>query len=180
MIEFAARPSEQSSPACAAKTGRWRSVIVGCLLPLLTGVHTASPAFSQNHEHHNQYMPAALPDGMLRYYEAHDWNPAGPHPFSAFCCDRRDCGFAKPGSVTWTPQGYRVLMPDGEVQIVPEDSPAIRTQYEPGFAHEHRHAACILPKNGAGEGWMQGISPGAVESASAYYVRCLYVGKSGQ
>ena len=177
MIKLAAHTSEQTSPACVAKTGRWR-FIVGSLLPLLFGLHTASPAFSQNHQH--QYMPAALPDGMLRYYEAHDWNPAGPHPFSSWCCDRRDCGFARPGSVTWTPDGYRVRMPDGEVQIVPETSPAIRTEYEPGFAHEHRHAACILPKSGAGEGWLEGISPGAAESASGYYVRCLYIGRSGQ
>ena len=123
---------------------------------------------------------AALPSGMLQYYEPHDWDATGQHPFSTFCCNRRDCGFAKPGSITWTPEGYQVRMPDGHVQIVPEDSPAIRAQYEPGFADEHRSAACIMPKAGAGEGWLQGISPGAVESASAYYVRCLYLGRSGQ
>ena len=82
--------------------------------------------------------------------------------------------------MTWTPQGYRVMMPDGAVQIVPEDSPAVRQEYEPGFETEGRFAACILPKNGSGEGWLQGISPGALESPSSFYVRCLYVGKSGQ
>lgn len=179
-----------------ATPSRWR-LIVGCLLPLQVSIHAASPAFSYEQldsylaskfqfvadthsDHRGQYMrEAGLPSDMLRYYDPHPFGP-GPHPFSSFCCNWNDCGFARPGSVTWTPEGYRVRMPDGHFQIVPEDSPAIRFQYEKGHEKETRFAACIMQKGAAIDAYLNNLSPGAVESPSAWYVRCLYVGKSGQ
>lgn len=179
MIEHSASVPPCTLTARVPKTGRWRWLVVGGLLPLVA-FSTASPAFSQQHNHSNQYSrQAGLPSGMLRYYEPHVWTK-GKHPFSSYCCNQRDCGFAKPGSVTWTPDGYRVMMPDGHVQIVPEDSPAIRPVYEKGYEKETRFAACILQKGAAIDAYLENLSPGAVESPSAWYVRCLYIGRSGQ
>lgn len=202
MFSLAPKTQGVSSPR-GANTGRGRY----CWSPLtlLASISiAASPAFSYTDNldsylaskfivpiadiyldvaaksHFKQYMrEAGLPSDMLRYYEPHPFGP-GPHPFSSFCCNWNDCGFAKPGSVTWTPEGYRVRMPDGHFQIVPEDSAAIRFQYEKGHEKEARFGACILPKGAAIDAYLENISPGALQSQSAWYVRCLYIGRSGQ
>ena len=152
------------------------------LMALLALLGIADQARPQDHnqQQHEDPSPAAqsLPGNMLLYYEPHHWD-GEKHPFSNWCCNRNDCGFAKPGSVVWSPDGYRVRMPDGHFQVVPEDSPAIRPVYEPGFEDEHRFAACILPKKNYIAPWLDEFSPGASDSPSEYYVRCLYVGRSG-
>lgn len=124
-------------------------------------------------------MHVSMPAPMLRYYDPHPME-INPHPFSTWCCNRRDCGFAKPGSVIWTPQGYRVRLPDGQFQLVPEDSPAIRPRFEPGYEHETRFAACIMPRTAYSDKYLDEKSPGATAVNSKWWVRCLYVGRSGQ
>lgn len=138
----------------------------------------ATQSLSQDRTPH-QYAQERMPQGMLDYYEPHPWGPA-PHPFSSWCCNHNDCAFAKPGSITWTPEGYKVMLPDGFYQLVTEDSPAVRHEYEPGFENEGRAAACIMSKGGNSAEWLGNRSPGALDTQSQFYVRCLYLGKSGQ
>lgn len=156
MIKLAANPSEQNSPALAAKTGRWRTVIVGCLLPLHTGILLASPAFSQQHpmftriqdspraaswtqEERQQIMRFYEPIGLNNSSHWHDWD----------CCQTYRCFPARPGSVKWTPNGIAITHPDGDVLLYSEHDPMWKPKTGAGLFDPRDHIC--WEKNADGE-----------------------------
>lgn len=59
---------------------------------------------------------------IMQFYFPHDhkhglwFNRYGKN-----CCSGTDCFPARSGTVKWTPEGYRVVMPDGGYALMPEE-----------------------------------------------------------
>lgn len=63
------------------------------------------------------------------------FGPAWGHSFySAHCCDGQDCAPYPHERVTYSPAGYRVIMPDGYQVLVPTGDPRIIPQnHDPDY-----------------------------------------------
>lgn len=110
MIKLAANSSKQHSLVLAAKTGRWRTVIVGCLLPLQACILWASPAFSQ-------VRFPVVPEG--HGIGAHPEHGRHSHPcLSTWCCTFKDCRPLADGVVHVTRDGYSIPLPNGKRETV--------------------------------------------------------------
>jgi hypothetical protein len=55
------------------------------------------------------------------------------------CCGGKDCLPARPSTVRWTPEGYRVVMPDGGYAIIPEE----QSKEIPQDVKEVRATVCL-------------------------------------
>ena len=83
------------------------------------------------------------------------------------CCTN-DCFPARPGTIKWTPEGWRVIMPDGIQALVPLDYKQLFIKPNPDGVKEDRAIACFY-RSGFGEGGVYG--------RSVWRLRCLYTGR---
>jgi hypothetical protein len=79
------------------------------------------------------------PDVMQFYYphthaEDGDWFNKEKN-----CCGGKDCLPARPSTVKWTPDGYRVVLPDGGYAIIPEE----KSKAIPHDIREVRATVCL-------------------------------------
>lgn len=124
----------------------------------------------------NPYKYEGFPQSTWDLYEPH---PDGqmPHPFSGTCCNTHDCLYAKPGSVVWTPQGFKVTLPDGRFQYLAENNDRIK-QFPHTHQDEKRYAPCFGFRTPETMKYLQQNNPDALAmtQGSPWFVRCLYMG----
>lgn len=122
----------------------------------------------------NPYLYEGFPPSTWDLYEPHEMTT--PHPFSHGCCHERDCLYAKPGAVQWTPQGFRVTLPDGRFEFLAENDSKLK-QYPPTHADEKRFAPCFAYRSPQTMQYLKDNNPDALArtQGSPWYVRCLYL-----
>ena len=106
-----------------------------------------------------QHWGKDLPD-VLQFYYKHDHANGDWFNREKNCCGGKDCLPARSGTVKWTPDGYRVIMPDGGYAMVPEEkAPPI-----PEDVSEMRATVCLV----------RGSFVKQVEQAGKMYYNTMY------
>ena len=89
------------------------------------------------------------------------------------CCGGQDCFPARKGTVKWTPEGYRILMPDGGYAMAPEENaPA-----NPEEVTEDRATVCLVYYGYGEDG--ENTMAGTIYYNTGYRIRdkCLWSGR---
>lgn len=78
---------------------------------------------------------------ILQFYYPHDHqHGTWFNNYGKNCCGGKDCFPARAGTVKWTPDGYRVVLPDGGYAIVPEE----KIKENPDDTTEMRATICLV------------------------------------
>lgn len=60
---------------------------------------------------------------IMQFYYPHDHkHGTWFNNYGKNCCSNTDCFPARENTVKWTPDGYRIIMPDGGYAMIPEDA----------------------------------------------------------
>lgn len=125
--------------------GLWTLVIaIGFLLLLLL---QASSAERHSREAQMNYL-SQTPEGfwgdrwpdIMQFYYPHDHAHGLWFNRKTNCCGGKDCFPARSGTVKWTPEGYRVALPDGGYAMVPDK----RGPANPDDTTEDRATVCLV------------------------------------
>lgn len=121
-------------------------VTVGAIAMIMFALATAKS--EPHHDMGGQYMPQSAeeywgekwPD-ILKFYYPHDHaHGTWFNNYGTNCCGGQDCFPARHDTVKWTPEGYRVLLPDGGHALVPEE----KAPFNPEEVSENRALVCLV------------------------------------
>lgn len=128
-----------------------------------------------------QYVPQSAesywgdkwPDIQQFYYPHDHQHGTWFNNYGTNCCGGQDCFPARKGTVKWTPEGYRILMPDGGYAMAPEE----KAPFNPEEVTEDRATVCLVHYGYGedGENTMAGIT----YFNTGYRIRtsCLWSGR---
>jgi len=111
---------------------------------------------------------------VLQFYHPHDHAHGLWFNRKSNCCGGKDCFPARSGTVKWTPDGYRVLLPDGGYAMVPEK----HAPHNTNDTKEDRPTVCLV-YNGTRLRYRQ--SPNGTEYFNtSYSIRpnCIWSGRA--
>ena len=84
-------------------------------------------------------------DRIMQFYFPHDHSHGmWFNQYGKNCCSGTDCFPARPGTVKWTLDGYRVVLPDGGYALLSEDGNDPKIKPNPDDTTELRPTVCLI------------------------------------
>jgi hypothetical protein len=153
-------------------TGMWLAVVAILVVMFALYARDAKAQEKYVADTPEAFWGEKWPD-IMRLYYPHDHSHGMWFNRKTNCCGGKDCFPARPGTVKWTPDGYRVLMPDGGFALVPEE----KAPYNPEDVTENRALVCLVFYGTAYRA--DTVAHGITYSKTGYRIRphCMWSGR---